>query len=75
MERHVADKLGIQLRLETTHMAAGQRTEREKEGRQRRKKKKEETVTFSVILCPHKLVSGAASPHFLYFRVFALFQT
>ena len=28
MERHVADKLGIQLRLEITHMAAGQRTER-----------------------------------------------
>lgn len=41
MERHVADKLGIQLRLEITHMAAGQRTERkrkedgEKNGRQR----------------------------------------
>lgn len=30
MERHVADKLGIQLRLETTHMAAGQRTERKR---------------------------------------------
>lgn len=30
MERHVADKLSIQLRLETTHMAAGQKTERRK---------------------------------------------
>lgn len=30
MERHVADKLGVQLRLETTHMAAGQRTERKR---------------------------------------------
>ena len=32
MEWHVADKLGIQLRLETAHMAAGQSTE-EKGGR------------------------------------------
>lgn len=30
MERHVADKLGIQLRLETTHMAAGQRAGRKR---------------------------------------------
>lgn len=30
MERHVADKLGVQLRLETTHMAAGQRTQRKR---------------------------------------------
>lgn len=29
MERHVADKLGVQLSLEITHMAAGQRTEEE----------------------------------------------
>lgn len=49
MERHVADKLGIQLRLETTHMAAGQRTAREKEGRWR----EWETVSCSVILCLH----------------------
>lgn len=30
MERHVADKLSIQLRLEIAHMAAGQRTERKR---------------------------------------------
>ncbi len=30
MERHVADKLGVQLRLEIAHMAAGQRTERKR---------------------------------------------
>lgn len=30
MERHVADKLGVELRLEVAHMAAGQRTERER---------------------------------------------
>lgn len=35
MERHVADKLGVLLRLEITHMAAGQRTQEEREGRWR----------------------------------------
>lgn len=30
MERHVADKLSIQLRLEIAHMAAGQRRERKR---------------------------------------------
>lgn len=37
MERHVADKLGIQLRLETAHMAAGRGTDRKrrKTGRMR----------------------------------------
>lgn len=33
MKRHVADKLGIQLRLETTHMAAGRGTDRQREGK------------------------------------------
>ena len=65
MERHVADKLGVQLRLEITHMAAGQRTER------KRKEDGEnnggETVSFSVILCPHKLVSGTVWIHFFEF--------
>lgn len=31
MERHVADELRVQLRLEAAHMAAGQRNERRKE--------------------------------------------
>lgn len=30
MERHVADKLGVELRLEVTHMAAGRRKERKR---------------------------------------------
>lgn len=48
MERHVADKLGVELRLEVTHMAAGRRTERM---RMRRWRESEdgETVSFSVM--------------------------
>ncbi len=61
MERHVADKLGIQLRLEITHMAAVQRTER------KRKEDGNSGDSFSVILCLHKLVSGAVCMHFLQF--------
>lgn len=47
MEWHVADKLSIQLRLETTHMAAGQRTEKEK--KENGESERRETVGFSVI--------------------------
>ena len=35
MERHVADKLGVELRLEATHMAAGRRKET-RPGREKR---------------------------------------
>lgn len=55
MERHVADKLGVQLRLEITHMAAAQRTERKR--KEDGENKRRETVSFSVILRLHKLVS------------------
>lgn len=52
MERHVADKLGVELRLEVTHMAAGRRTERKrKRKRMRRWRESEdgESVSFSVM--------------------------
>lgn len=58
MERHVADKLGVQLRLEIAHMAAGQRTERKR--KEDGENNRGETVSFSVILCLHKLVSGTS---------------
>lgn len=50
MERHVADKLGVELRLEVTHMAAGRRTERKRK-RMRRWRESEggETVSFGVM--------------------------
>lgn len=50
MERHVADKLGVELRLEVTHMAAGRRTERKRK-RMRRWRESEdgESVSFSVM--------------------------
>lgn len=46
MTRHVADKLGIQLRLEITHMAAGRGTDsrRKKNGENQKK----EALSFSV---------------------------
>lgn len=62
MERHVADKLGIQLRLETTHMAAGQRTEREKEGKMVRMRGGRQSALV-LYLCLHKLVKGMVWIH------------
>lgn len=54
MERHVADKLGVELRLEVTHMAAGRRREnREEEAEDeemaRISMEYGETVSFSVM--------------------------
>lgn len=50
MERHVADKLGVELRLEIAHMAAGQRTERERTRMRRwRESQGGESVGFSVM--------------------------
>lgn len=58
MERHVADKLGIQLRLETTHMAAGQRTERKKEeeGENERRPTSRFSVRFSLQELPNGML-------------------
>lgn len=56
MERHVADKLGVELRLEVTHMAAGRRRER-KRTRRWRESEGGGTVSFGVMWRPHKLVS------------------
>lgn len=52
----MADKLGVELRLEVTHMAAGRRKER-KRTRRWRESEGGETVSFSVMWRPHKLVS------------------
>lgn len=57
MERHVADKLGVQLRLEIAHMAAGRRTERKRKGDGENHRGGGETVSVSVMWHPHKLVS------------------
>lgn len=62
MERHVADKLGVQLRLETTHMAAGQRTERERKEDSKNEKRQSALVLYYAC---YKLVSGRVSLHFL----------
>lgn len=52
----MADKLGVQLRLEITHMAAGQRTDRKRKEDGENNRGGGGTVGLRVTLCLHKLI-------------------